>query len=87
MYCLLQVLWYDQGTLRQLIYLCTKESVFLFNGKLYTQCDGVAMGSPLGPLLANVFICNFERKMLDECPNDFKPLVYRRYVDDTFSVS
>ena len=28
---------------------------FIFDGKFYEQCDGVAMGSPLGPTLANVF--------------------------------
>ena len=36
------------------------ESFFIFDGKFYEQCDGVAMGSPLGPTLANVFICHFE---------------------------
>ena len=30
------------------------ESFFIFDGKFYEQCDGVAMGSPLGPTLANV---------------------------------
>ena len=29
--------------------LATKESYFLFDGKLYQQVDGVAMSSPLGP--------------------------------------
>lgn len=32
----------------------TKNQLFQFNGNLYEQTDGVAMGSPLGPLLANV---------------------------------
>ena len=30
------------------------ELFFVFDGKFYEQCDRVAMGSPLGPLLANV---------------------------------
>ena len=30
-----------------------KESYFIFNNILYKQIDGVAMGSPLGPSLAN----------------------------------
>ena len=42
------------------------------------------MGSPLGYSLANVFLCHHEAKWLDNCPQNFKPLLYRRYVDDTF---
>ena len=36
------------------------ESFFILDGKFYEQCDGVAMCSPLGPTLANVFMCHFE---------------------------
>ena len=42
------------------------------------------MGSPLGPALANIFMCSFESKWLRDCPNDFKPVFYRRYIDDIF---
>ena len=38
-----------------LLHVATK-----FDGALYEQTDGVAMGSPLGPLLANVFMCSIE---------------------------
>ena len=44
------------------------------------------MGSPIAPTLANVFLCHNETRWLDECPSEFKPIVYRRYVDDTFVV-
>ena len=44
------------------------------------------MGNPLGPTLANAFMCHMERKWLADCPADFKPALYRRYVDDTFLV-
>ena len=43
------------------------------------------MGSPLGPALANIFMCSFESIWLQDCPNDFKPVFYRRYVDDIFA--
>ena len=42
------------------------------------------MGSPLGPTLANVFLCYHENIWLQNCPSEFKPVIYRRYVDDTF---
>ena len=46
--------------------------------------DGVAMGSPLGPALANAFLCHHEKYWLDECPLSFAPVFYARYVDDIF---
>ena len=60
------------------------ESFFIFDGKFYEQCDAVVMGSPVGPTLANVFMCHFENIWLENCPSHFKPIVYRRFVDDTF---
>ena len=69
---------------RQLLELTTKESFILFNGAYYRQLDGVAMGSPLGPTLANIFLCFHERHWLNQCPTAFKPLYFKRYVDDIF---
>ena len=42
------------------------------------------MGSPLGPTLANAFLVYFEKNWLQNCPSDFTPHYYRRYVDDIF---
>ena len=42
--------------LRSLLELAALDCVFTFNNNIYVQCDGVAMGSPLGPILANVFM-------------------------------
>ena len=69
---------------RNLLELATKESLILFDNQYYKQIDGVAMGSPLGPTLANIFLCHYEEMWLDNCPKQFKPEYYRRYVDDTF---
>ena len=44
------------------------------------------MGSPLGPTLANIFLCHLEEKWLNDCPPLFKPSFYKRYVDDTFLI-
>ena len=40
--------------------------------------------SPLGPTLASAFLCFHEQIWLNECPDEFKPVYYRRYVDDIF---
>ena len=42
------------------------------------------MGSPLGYALANAFLCHYEKIWLNECPSQFKPVVYRHYVDNIF---
>ena len=41
------------------------------------------MGSPLGPIVANIFMCHFESQALDSY-SGVKPHVYNRYVDDCF---
>ena len=64
--------------------LATNESYFIFNEFFNKQLDGVAMGSPLGPTLANTFLCFDEKKWLQQCPEEFKPVYYRKYVDDNF---
>ena len=64
--------------------MSTKGTVFYFNGSYYRQKDGVAMGSPLGPALANAFLCHHEKHWLDDCPLSFAPVFYARYVDDIF---
>ena len=56
----------------------------MFDIAFYTQVHGVAMKSPLGPSLANAFLCLYETKSLNECPNKFKPVFYKRYVGDIF---
>ena len=45
---------------RNLLNIATKETFFMFNNKYYKQVDGVAMGSKLGPALANIFMCNID---------------------------
>ena len=55
-----------------------------FNGKYYRQKYGVAMGSPLGPALANAFLAHHETVWLEECPLSFAPIFFARYVDDIF---
>ena len=75
---------FNDEQFKDLLILSCTENVFLFDGKLYLQLDGVSMGGCLSPILANAFLCIKEREWLENCPDDFKPNYYRRYVDDTF---
>ena len=70
--------------LKTLLEFATKKSHFIFDGQYYDQVDSVAMGSPLGPVLANIFMCHFEEQWVNNtvaCPS-----IWFRYVDDTFSL-
>ena len=69
---------------QELLSLATKDSHFIFDRTLYKQIDGVAMGFPLGPTLANAFLVYHEKNWLEHCPVEYRPLYYRRYVDDIF---
>ena len=73
-----------KDSLRRLLFSCTKDIQFQFNGQMYKQIDGVAMGSPLGPLFADIFMSHLEQTVLNEyiAQTSF----YKRYVDDTFIV-
>ena len=56
---------------------------FKFNNEIYIQCDGVALGSPFGPLLANIFMILLEDNTLPKL--EFYLRNWKRYVDDTFA--
>ena len=70
--------------LKKLLYLCTKEGHFTFNGETYIQTDGVMMGSPLGSLIANIFMCELENNLVPTMNNELEE--WTRYVDDTFAL-
>ena len=68
---------------RSMVCVATAQTHFLFNGSFYDQIDGVAMGSFLAPVLANLFMGHHEKSWLENVDAS-EILFYRRYVDDTF---
>ena len=56
----------DRNDMRELLTLAAYESFFIFYRVMYRQIDSVAMGSPLGPILANAVLCHFEKQWLSE---------------------
>jgi hypothetical protein len=77
---------FTEVELRKLLEIALFDCYFIFDNELYQQVDGVSMGSPISPVLANIFLCDFEKRFLDTCPAEFRPSFYKRYVDDTFIV-
>ena len=67
---------------RKLLELTTKNNVFYFNKKLYEQIDGLPMGAPASCVYANVFLCHHEQQWLEDCPQQFAPIYFKRYLDD-----
>ena len=51
------------------------------------QTDSVALGTPLGPALANIFSGSFENKCLKDCPHGLKPVFHRWCVTDIMQKS
>ncbi|KAA3680051.1 uncharacterized protein DEA37_0014600 [Paragonimus westermani] len=70
--------------LKETLLLCTENVSFRFLEQSYRQIDGVAMGSPLGPILADFFVLKIEQQLATEIEN---LSYYKRYVDGTLLFS
>ena len=57
---------------------------FCYDGQVYEQTDGIAMDSPLSPVIANFFMEDFEKKAIELATH--KPTCWYRYVDDIFTI-
>ena len=77
---------FSRNDFENLLRMALQNNFFNFDDKIYKQTGGVAIGSPLGPSLANAFLCFHEQIWLNDCPEDFKPVYYQRYVDNIFAL-
>ena len=67
--------------IRDLLAICLKTTYFIFNEVIYTQVEGAAMGSPVSPIVANLFMEWFEEHAINTF--QYEITFWRRYVDDT----
>ena len=65
-----------------LLHTCLRTTYFPYHGNDYEQTDGTAMGSPVSPVVANMFMEHVEELALTTSPQPIR--FWRRYVDDTF---
>ena len=57
---------------------------FEFNGKVYHQVSGTAMGTKMAPNYANLFMGRLEQQLINSWP--IKPLLWLRFIDDIFCI-
>ena len=67
-----------------LLEFCLKNTYFSFQGQFFEQVEGVAMGSPVSPIVANLYMEYLEQKALSTAPHP--PRFWCRYVNDTFVI-
>ena len=68
--------------MKKLILDACIKTVFCFNNKFYKQIDGVSIGSPLGPVLANIIMIELETTIVKELVNKSLFKLCMRYVED-----
>lgn len=71
-------------TICHLVELCLSSTYFQFQSNLYEQVEGAPMGSPLSPVLADIYMEHFEQLVHVSSPH--LPSLWLRYVDDTFVI-
>ena len=67
-----------------LLEFCLKTTYFKFQGIFYEQLQGAAMGSPIRPIVANLFVEDFEIRAISSVVHS--PTIWKRFVDATFVV-
>ena len=67
-----------------MMHIILTKNNFQFYGQNYLQINGTAMGTKMAPNYANLFMADLEEKILSEAPNNLRPTVWWRYIDDIF---
>ena len=66
----------------ELLKFVLETTYFRFVGEIYQQKFGVAMSSPVSPIVVNLYMEDLEQKIIATAPVDCQPRNWKRYVDD-----
>ena len=72
-----------RNAMEKLLHLCTQGVPFTFNGDMYTQTEGVVMGSPLGAIFANIFMSELEKNVIPKLGSHISH--WNRYMGENFA--
>ena len=61
-----------------------RSTYFQYNGSIYERQDGAAVGSPVSAVIANIYMEEFEEQAVTNAT--CKPKIWKRYIDNTFTV-
>ncbi|XP_066941127.1 uncharacterized protein [Macrobrachium rosenbergii] len=70
---------FNKTQLKSLLELAVQDTAFIFDGTLFSQIEGIAMGSPLGPNFAVIFMNSLEEPAIGRCPSDSRPPLFYKW--------
>jgi hypothetical protein len=71
--------------INDLLAFIMRHSYLIYQGRIYHQINGAAMGAAEAPIYANIFVYMLERPIVQQFTAMNKLHIYRRYLDDIFA--
>ena len=77
----------DIDDIMELLEFVVTTTYFTFRGVTYQQRFSTAMGSPVSPIIVNLYTEWLEQRAIATAPLNCRPRLWKRFVDDTLAVS
>ena len=74
----------NKNDILRLLEICIQSTIFQWNNKIYQQCHGTQMGSPISVVLAELTMQSIEQEALTTSPDQI--VLWRRYLDDIIAI-